>query len=69
MKAVRKKQMKSIREKTDWVSPESTYIFGCAINLRGEKLASLQCFQDHEKLLLLATKSEFAVYLGLKCLL
>ena len=51
-----RKQLEKTNEgylgETDWVSPESTYIFDCAINLIGEKLVSLQCFQDQEKLLL-----------------
>ena len=51
-KAVRKKHEGYLGEIKS-VSPESTYLFDCAINLTGEKLASsLHCFQDQEKLLL-----------------
>ena len=64
MKAVRKKMNDGYLGEIDCVSPESTYIFDCAINLIGEKLASLQCFQEQEwKILLFGMKEWFLLFI------
>ena len=68
MKGVRKKTNEGCLGGIDWVSPENTYIFDCAINLIGEKLASLQCFQNQEQLLLFGMKADSAVFLRFRCL-